>query len=205
MPTNDDAFWDELGVSWRASIRDAGLISSRLEARLKLQHALLAAGTIVGAGVSLLGFALAAWTLWIGWSSQTWNFLTRGATLAAVSLLAVMATLALRTRNTQDTRSLREMLQVSIARTERLIRAADLGCYSVVILAIGGIVGYALRIRLGRPPLVSPVEDLLILALAGLALVWYRSSQARALEKCRYLDRVFGSEEGLDKGRQWSN
>src|ERR1700736_2094169 len=173
MARDDDAFWDELGVSWRASIRDAGLVTSRLEARLKLQSAVLTAGTIVGAAVSLLGLGLAAWALWIGWSSQAWNFLTRGVTLATVSVLAVMATLALRARNGMETQSLREMLGVSVARTERLIRAADLTCYAVVILALGGTVGYVLRIRFARPPAMSPIEDLLALALAGLALVWY--------------------------------
>lgn len=192
MPADDDAFWDELGVSWRASIRDVGLISSGLEARLRLQSALLTAGTLAGATVSLLGFGLAAWTLWIGWSTQTWHFLTRGATLLTVSFLAVMAALALRARNGVETRSLGEMLQVSIARTERLIRAADLGCYSLVILALGGTVGYVLRVRLGRPPAVSPVENLLALAIVGLALLWYRRTQAFALRKYRHLSQVFG-------------
>jgi hypothetical protein len=198
MPTDDDAFWDELGVSWRASVRDVGLISSGLEARLRLQSALLTAGTLAGAAVSLLGFGLAAWTLWIGWSTQTWHFLTRGATLLAVSLLAVMATLALRARKGVETRSLGEMLQVSIARTERLIRAADLGCYSLVILALGGTVGYVLRMRLGRPPAVSPVEDLLALTIVGLALLWYRRTQAFVLRKYRHLSQVFGSKDGLE-------
>lgn len=197
MARDDDAFWDELGVSWRASIGDAGLLSSRLEARLKRQSAMLTAGTIAGAAVSFLGLGLAAWVLWFGWSSQAWNFLTRGVTLATVSLLAVMATLALRARNGVETRSLREMLGVSVARTERLIRAADLTCYAVAILALGGTVGYALRIRHARPPAVSPIEDLLALALAGLALVWYRRSQAQALRKYRHLRRVFGSQDEL--------
>jgi lambda repressor-like predicted transcriptional regulator len=193
MPTNNDAFWDELGISWRASIGDERWVSSRLETRLKLQSALLTAGTVAGATISLLGFALAAWTLWIGWSREIWHFLARGATLAIVSLLAFIATLALWARNGVETRSLREMLQASIARTERLIAAADLGCYAVVILALGGMVGYALRIRFGRPAAMSPVEGLLAAAVVGLSLVWYRRSQAQTLRKLRHLDQVFGS------------
>ena len=193
MERDNDAFWDELGVSWRVSFRDAGLMTSRLDARLRLQSVLLRAGTIIGAAVSLLCLGLTAWALWIGWSSQAWNFLTRGVTLAIVSILAVMTTLVLRAQSGVETRSLREMLQVSITRTERLIRAADLGCYSVLILAVGGTVGYALRVRMGRPPAMSPVEDLLALAVAGLALVWYRWSQAHALRKYRHLSQVFGS------------
>jgi len=197
MPTFDDSFWDELGVSWRATIHDAGLFSSRLQARLRFQRALLTAGTVTGAVVSLLGFGLAVWTLYLGWSSQTWHFLARGATLAIVSLLAVMATLALRERNGVETRSLREMLQVSIARTKRVIRAADLGLYSVLFLALGGAIGYGLRIHFGRPPAMSLVEDLLALAIAGLALVWYRRSQASALRKYRHLSQVFCAGDEL--------
>jgi len=200
MPRDENAFWDELGVSWRASISDPGLMSSRLEARLKLQAALLTTCTVAAAALGLLGSGLAGWTLWIGWTSHTWNFITRGVTLAAVSLLVIMASLALRTRNGIETRSLRDMLQASITRTERLIRAADLACCSIVILAVGGVTGYALRVSFSRPPSMSPVEDLLALSVAGLALVWFRQSQARALRKYRHVGRIFdqGNESGSD-------
>ncbi len=195
MIRKDDAFWDELGVSWRASIPDSGLISSRLEARLKLQSALLTAGTVVGYAITFLGLALAGWAFWIGWSSHAWNFLTRGVTVTIVSLLAIMVILALRAGGGMETRSVHEMLQVSIVRTERLIRAADLTCCAVLILALGGMTGYFLRIRVAQPPAVSPVEDLLALALVALALVWYRRSQARSLRKYRHLSQAFGTEE----------
>ena len=192
MARDDDAFWDELGVSWRASIPDAGMVSSRLEARLRLQSALLTGGTIVGSVVSLLGVGLAVWALWIGWSNHAWNFLTRGVTLAAVSVLAVMATLALRARVGRTTRSLRETLQASIEGIERLIRAADMAYCAVVILAFGGTVGYAIRMHLTRPPAVPLAEDLLALAVAGLVLGWYRRSQVQALRKYRHLNQAFG-------------
>lgn len=197
MPRDEDTFWDELGVSWRASISDPGLVSSRLKARLKLQSALLTAGTIAAASVGVLGVGLAAWTLWIGWTGQVWNFIMRGVTVAAVSLLAIMAGLALRTRDRVETRSLQEMLRVSIIRAERLIRATDLACYSLVILAVGGMIGYTLRIKFGRPPAVSPVEDLLVLSVAGLALIWFRWSQARALRRHQHIMKSFRSGDEL--------
>jgi hypothetical protein len=89
------------------------------------------------------------------------------------------------------------MLQASIAGTERLIRAANLACYAVVILALGGTIGYALRIRLARPPAVPLAEDLLVLVLTGLVLVWYRQSQTHALKKYRLLSQTFDSEDEL--------
>lgn len=202
MARDEDAFWDELGVSWRASIRDPGLVSSRLEGRLKLQSALLSAGTTAAISLGVFGFGLAAWTLWVGWTGQVWNFITRGVTVAAISLLAMMAGLALRTRDRLETRSLQEMLRVSITRTERLIRATDLACYSLAILAVGGMIGYALRIEFGRPPAVSPVEDLLVLSIAGLALVWFRRSQARALRRHQHIMKAFRSADELEQRQQ---
>lgn len=200
MARDDDAFWDDLGVAWRASIPDAGLVSSRLEARFRLQSALLTGGTIVGSVTSLLCAGLAVWALWVGWSSPTWNFLTRGVTLAAVSVLAVMATLALRARDGMRTRSLRETLQASIVGIERLIRAADMACYAMVILAFGGTVGYAIRMHLARPPAVPLAEDLLALAVAGLVLGWYRRSQVHTLRKYRHLSQAFDGGDGLQEG-----
>jgi len=200
MPRDENAFWDELGVSWRATISDPGRTSSRLQARLKFQAVLLAAGAIAAVVLCLVGFGLAGWTLWIGWTSHSWNFIARGVTLGAVSLLALMASLALRTRCGVETRSLRDMLQASITRTERLIKAADLACYSIVILGVGGMIGYALRVRFSRPPSMSPVEDLLALAVAVLVLVWFRRSQACALRKYQHVVRMFdrGDEPGSE-------
>jgi hypothetical protein len=197
MPDHDDAFWDELGISWRASVHDTDFVSSRLEAKLKLQSALLGAGAIAATLLGVLGFAAAARALWIGWTSHFWNFITRGLVLAAVSVLAIIASLALRTRDGVDTRSLRDMLQLSIARTERLVKAADLTCYSLAILVVGGLVGYALRIKLSRPPAISPVEDILILALAALSVIWFRQSQTRALRRYQHIRRAFDSGDEL--------
>jgi hypothetical protein len=198
MPRDEDAFWDELGVSWRATIRDPASVSCRLEARLKLQSALITAGTTAATSLGVLGFGLAAWTLWIGWTGQVWNFMTRGVTVAAISVLAIMAGLALRTRDRLGTRSLQEMVRFSITRTERLIRVTDLACYSLVILAVGGMIGYALRTRFGRPPAVSPVEDLLVLSVAGLALLWFRRSQARALRRHQHILKAFRSGDEIE-------
>jgi len=195
MQSDDNTFWDELGLSWRASLREPALISRRLERRLRLQGLILTGATVAGAAISALGLALAAWTLWIGWSHDIWNFLSRGVTLAILSLLAAMAALTLRLRRGLETGSLVEMLHVSIARTERLIRVADLGCFSVMILAVGGTIGYFLRSRFGRPPAVPLFEDLLVLVVGALALAWYRRTQAQALRRYRYLHQAF--DQGL--------
>lgn len=195
MPTNDDTFWDELGLSWRASFRDPEVISERLETRLKLQGYLLIGATALGVAGSLLGFALAAWTLWIGWSHQLGYFLSRGTTLAAVSLLAATATtLTLRMRSGLATRSLREMLQLTIGHTARLIKVADIGIFMVLVVVVGGTIGYVLRTRLGHPPAVPLAEDILLVVVVGLALAWYRRTEARALRRYKHLAEAFASD-----------
>jgi hypothetical protein len=199
MPTNDDTFWDELGLSWRASFREPEVISRRLETRLKLQGFLLTGTTALGVAGSLFGFALAAWTLWIGWSHHIGHFVSRGATLAMVSLLAATATtLTLRMRSGLETRSLREMLQISIARTARLIKVADVGMCMVLVLAVGGTIGYVLRTRFGHPPAVTLAEDILLVAVVGLALAWYRRTEARALRRYKHLAEAFASDTARD-------
>lgn len=195
MSSSDDAFWDELGFAWRASIRDREWISRRLETRLKLQSVLTTGATASGLVASLLGLALSAWAFRVAWSTQIWHFFARGATLAAGSLLVAMAALALRRRNGAETASLRGMLRASMTRAQRLIRATDLSCCALVVVAVGGTIGYVLRSRLGRPPSLPLAEDLMALALVGVALAWYRTSQARVLKKCKYLDQAFGAED----------
>jgi hypothetical protein len=196
MPTDEDAFWDRLGVSWRVSIGDVGLISSGLRARLRLQGLIVSAAALAGATVSLGAAMLAAWTFYVGWTTHAWNFLTRGLTLTVVAVLAGMMTLLFRERHRVETGSLSDMLRASIVRTERLIRAVNLGCAAAVVLALGGLIGYALRVRLDRPPAMSPVEDLLILIVLASVLLWYRHRQAHALRTYRQLSRAVDSEEG---------
>ena len=195
MTADQDAFWDEMGISWRATIADEGLFSARLKDRVRLQS-LLARAAITGGLLAVpLGTALASWTLWIGWSGEAWNMITRGITLAAVSLLVLVAVMALWSGSGGETSSLRRMLIALIARTQRLVLAADLGCIALVLLAGGGAIGWALRTRVGHPPALSPLIDLLVLALAAIILLWFRWSQAGALVRYRALQQAFGSAE----------
>jgi hypothetical protein len=191
MKPEDDSFWDELGIAWRASVSNPDLVQRNVERRLHIQRALLAAGTIVAAGVAAASLGLAAWSIWAGWTHSVAHFLTRGATLAVVSVLATVATFALRSRNEPAHGSLREMTLAAAARTERLIRAADLGCLALVVLVVGGLLGYGLRLHSGRPPALPASSAVLALLVAGLVLVMYRRDQKRALAKFRHLTDVF--------------
>jgi MFS family permease len=189
MEAHDQAFWDELGVAWRATVPDEGLFRSRLERRLRRQAFFLGVAVSATAAATAVGLVLGAWTVWIGWSHGTWHFVMRGATLIAAALLTLVATIVL--RGPPDAQSVREGLQLSITRTERLARAADLLVAAVAAIGLGGLVGYVIRARQGRPAFVSPVEDLLALAVLALAFFWFRWGQMRTLEATKHVSRIF--------------
>jgi hypothetical protein len=193
MEIHDHAFWDELGVVWRASVPDEGLLRSRLERRLRRQAFVSGATVSAAAAATLLGLGLGAWTVWIGWSNGAWHFVIRGATLMAAAFPTLLATIVLRNHTAGEGRSVSESLQFSIARTERMVRAVDLAIAAIAVIGVGGLVGYLVRARHGRPAFVSPIEDLLALAVLAMALLWFRSVQSRTLAVARRFGRIFDS------------
>jgi hypothetical protein len=193
--TGKDADFDELGVAWRASVPDAGLVTSRLEARLRRQDVLTRMGAGIGLALGVIGLGLGAWTAWAGVSAHAWNFVSRGISIAAVGVVALLAARSLGGR-ASTAGSLREMLDHSGVRSERQARAAGFGVLAVALLAVGGLVGYAIRVRSGHSPAMSPLEPLLALALLGLVLLWVRQSQARAALTCRRAAEALALDEG---------
>ncbi|HEX4095111.1 MAG TPA: hypothetical protein VHX64_00210 [Caulobacteraceae bacterium] len=181
MPKDNDAYWDEMGVAWRATAPDPGLLASKLEARLRGQAMLSGAGTAACLVAGVAGATLAAWCEWVAYSAHAPNFMTRGVAIGAVAVLLLMAAATLGGRITAQAGSLRETLELARSRAERLARAAALGCVAVAVLAIGGLAGYWIRVHLSRPPAMSPVEALLALAVLGLVLLWIRQGQRQAL------------------------
>jgi hypothetical protein len=193
MEIHDHAFWDDLGVAWRATVPDEDLLRSRLERRLRLQAFASGAAVKATTAVTLFGLGLGAWAVWIGLSSGAWHFVVRGATLIATAFLTLLATIVLRDRTSREARSVSETLQLSIKRTERLARAVDLVLAAVAVVGVGGLVGYVIRARDSRAAFVSPVEDLLALAVLALALLWFRWGQSRALEMTKHISHCFVS------------
>ena len=196
MPQENDVYWDELGVAWRALPPDDGRVASRLGSSMRWQGALVRAGAWAGYPAGALGLALGGWCLWLGWSAHAWNFLARGGALCAAALVLLAAAHALQTGLRGESRSLREMLELATLRSQRLARAAGLGCAALAVLAAGGLAGYALRARFASAAKVSPIEDLLALAIVGVGLAWIWSSQLRALGKYRHLAHALFAEDG---------
>jgi len=193
--SGNDAYWDDLGIAWRATAPDIGLVTSKLQARLGRQGALARTGAAIGGAGGVLALGLAAWTVWLGVGGHAWNFVTRGVSVGVVGVLMLLAARSLGGGGRTAVASLREMLELSMLRAERQAGAAGLGCLAVAALAAGGLIGYAVRARTGRPPAMSPVEALLALAVLGLVLLWIRQGQARAARTCRHLAEALALDE----------
>jgi hypothetical protein len=195
MTTPRDRFWDELGVAWCAINPEIGVIMPRLQSRLRRQSALIMASLILGLPLSLAGFVLGVYTIWNGGTTGTWNFVTRGVALVAISAILSMAMSSLlRVRADGHARALSEMLDLAIARAERTLFAIQLGFYACGIAASLGLVGAAMRTHLTRPPALSPMLDLAALAIFAVGLFLYGRRTRAELAKFRYLKRALAVE-----------
>jgi hypothetical protein len=197
MTTPSDAYWDELGIAWCAINPDVDVIAARLKLRLRRQSLLITAGLVVGLSLSVAGFLLGVFTIWLGWTSGAWNFLTRGIALMAIALIVAVAASVLRPARASDgARALSEMIDLAITRAERILQTIRLGFYACAVAAVLGIVGAAIRTYLGKPPALSPIIDLAALAICALGLhLWSRHAKT-TLAKFRYLKHALAVERG---------
>ena len=188
MNADNDPFWDDLGVTWTAVDPDINVIKPRLKARLRRHSLLIAVGVAIGMPLSIAGLALAAWTLWVAWTSDALNFYARGVAVAAISLLIARAVaLMLPVRAADAARSLTDMLDLTIMRAKRTGLIIRLGLYSCLVAAALGLVGAAIRTHFESPPQMSPIVDLGILAALALILITFGRHNAMSLGMLRAL------------------
>lgn len=199
MTTPPDPFWDELGVAWAAINPDIAVIMPRLQSRLRRHSILITASLILGLPLSLGGFLLGIYTLWIGWTTGASNFVTRGISLVAIAtILSFAMSSLLRVRAGGDSLALSEMLDLAIARAQKTLVAIWLGICACGVAALLGLVGTAMRTRLSGPPALSPLIDLAILAILALGLFFYGRRISGDLAKYRYLKGALVTD-GRDK------
>jgi hypothetical protein len=174
MTESSDANWDELGVAWRAVDPNVRVIASRLEARLRRQSRWMTTGLVVGLPLSGAGVLLGVATICIGCFSGAWNFVTRGIAIIAMSAILGSAVWTLRVvSNPDSTRPLSALIDRAIDQAQRTLSLVRAGLYACVIAAAFGLIGAAIRTHLGRPPKMSPIVDLVILALVAMVIVLY--------------------------------
>ena len=193
---SDDAYWDDLGVAWRTTDPSIEQAVPHLQARLRRQSFVITAALALGIPFCGVGIVLGVFTMWRGWTTDTWNFVTRGIAIVLVSALLVRALASLLPfRRYRNVRSLSEMLELAHARIRRtlfLVRMAIIGC---VIAAIFGIAGTVIRIRAGSPPHLSPIIDLIIIALIVSFLWLYGRTVSAEGRKFEYLRRTLGANK----------
>ena len=195
MTGPDDGYWDDLGVTWRAINPDVSALAPRLKARLRRQSMLIRAALVVGPPLSVISLGLGMFTIWRGWTTGTWNFVTRGSAIVAIAVLLAIATsslLAVRAR--LEARAVSEMLDLAIARARRTLVAIRLGLVACGVAAVMGLVGTAIRIQLTGPPRMSPVVDIVLLAMLAIGLSMWRRDIRLRLEQLRALKRALGAD-----------
>jgi MFS family permease len=191
MTATTDAYWDELGIAWSAINPDINVIMPRLKSRLRRQSFLIRAGVAIGILLAAGGFIIGVVTIWRGWTTDTWNFVTRGIAILAVSaLLSIAVSLLLPVSASGDVKALAEMIDLAIARAERTLKTIRLGFYACAVVAVLGLAGTAIRTYLSRPPSVSPIIDLAVLAIFALGLFLYARHTRVDLAKYRCLKKA---------------
>lgn len=185
-----DAYWDELGIAWTAIEPDLRASMPRMKRQLRWQTLSLAAVTFGGVPVGIAGGVLGVWTIWLGLSTGIWNFATRGAAILVISLLIAGAGWSSRSTLRDNTETLSAMVELTLLRAEKWHLAIRLGYASCVVAATLGMIGYGIRVHFGKPPAMSPVEPMVVLAGLGLVLVLLHRSVRRRIAKYRYLRRL---------------
>ena len=193
MTPHKDAYWDELGVAWRALNPDTDVIAPRLTARLRRQSLLISVGLVVGLPLSAAGVLLGVLTVWRGWSTGPWNFIPRGIAIAAMSvLLATAASVLLQVRASDAARAVSDMIDLAIARAQRTLLTIRLGFCACIVAAVFGLVGTAIRMYLTGPPRLSPVVDMAVLAIVTLGLFLLTRHTRTSLAKLSALKHALG-------------
>jgi len=144
-----------------------------------------------GLPATAAGLVIGVMTLWIGWNSGTWNFLTRGAAIVIISGIAARGLwLLLAVRRSANGEPLSDMLALAVARSQRMLTLIRLALSACVIAAAFGLIGTAIRHAAGRPPALSPVIDSAVLAIVALMLAVYLRQAKISLAKFQYLKRT---------------
>jgi hypothetical protein len=187
MTESSDAYWDELGVAWCAIDPDISVVAQRLGARLRRQSRWITAALVIGLPLGAAGVLLGATTIWSGWHSGTWNFVTRGIAIIAMSAILTLAVSSLLSVRSGGAGGLSEMIDLAVGRAQRTLVLIRAGLYACAIAAVFGLVGTAIRTHLAAPPRMSPIVDLAVLALVALALFLYGRQVKVELWKYRTL------------------
>jgi hypothetical protein len=192
----NDVYWDDLGVAWRAINPEPRVIGPKLQTRLRRQAAAVLAIIMIAVPLSLAGLVLGIYTLWIGCAHGIWNFIPRGVALIAISSLLALTAWSRRGSGRVAASSLADMLDLGIVQAERFRRVVLTGYWACGVAAVLGLIGYGIRVHFYRPPAISPIEPLLLLALMAIALFLFGRRVRDDLARLKYLRGILTRLDG---------
>ncbi len=192
---DENAYWDNLGVAWRATSSDIQQVTPLLQARLRRQAFGIGISVTLGLPLCVAALVLGILTIWHGWTSGTWNFVTRGTAIVLVSALLIRALSSFLPFSARTgIQTLSDMLEIASARIRRTLFLIGTAIAACVISAAFGVAGTVIRIHAGSPPHVSPFIDLTITALV-IAFLWlYARILSAEADKFEYLQRTLAAD-----------
>jgi hypothetical protein len=140
MNTENDPYWDHLGIDWRAVNIDSGILATRLHAELKRESWRQKRGLIIGMLAALCGMAVGV--AWLHESAVGAKWIGVGTIVGIVALLALYPWVRAQPIS-GDTGTLIGMIDVSIAQARRRQRDDKAGyAGSVILVVVGGLTTY---------------------------------------------------------------
>lgn len=191
-----DAYWDDLGIAWTAMDPPLQTIVPGMKSRLRRQSLLIAAALSVATPLGLAGLALGAWTIWHGALAGIWNFIPRGMSIIAISLILEFAVWSFKAGLRDDTESLTSMIELSLLRTERWLIAIRLGYVIFAITFFFGVAGYEIHIHFVNPHSHAPppVGAAIMTAIFGFVLFLLQKRAKDQVAKYRYLKNILSDQ-----------
>jgi hypothetical protein len=180
----NEPFWDELGIAWQAASPAIDIPLDRMKRHLRRETRQIWLAIFLSALFGTLGTVLGVLTIWQGWRLGALNFATRGIAVLIVAgiLWTIVATLW-PVRSGQEARSFKDFADLGFARARRSRHVVVLGLAGCAVAAVLGVIGTVIRSGGDRPPALSPLIDLAVLALlAGIVEALrrrFRSEEAR--------------------------
>lgn len=173
---------------------NTSILAPRLEAHLRWQSYWIFAGLTIGLPLCALGMVLGLLSIAAGLPSGSWRFITRGIAWIAMSGLLMWGLLPLTDLESRTTGAASEMVDLAIERVQRTLGLVRAGLYVCIIPVVFGLVRMVFKSHFARPPRLSPIVALEILALIALTLVVCAWQLRVGLRKYRALGQAIASD-----------
>ncbi len=147
--SDDDPYWDDLGIAWRAVNSDSTLVTARLRTQMKRELWRERLGVTVGVVAALCGIAIGyAWlqkpapgAKWIG-----------AVVITGIAILLALYPWVRVQALSRETAPLMRMIDMSVAQARQRQRDSRAGYVGSVVLVIAGaLISYIWRFRLHLP------------------------------------------------------